>query len=305
MMFTKVLIANRGAIACRVIRTLRKMHIQSVAVYSEADSDSLHVQQADEAYSLGEGAASQTYLDQDKLFAIAKQTGAQAIHPGYGFLSENAEFARRCAREKIVFLGPTPEQMEAFGLKHTARKLAEASDLPLLPGSGLLDTLAAALANAETIGYPVMLKSTAGGGGIGMQLCYSADELSAAYDSVRRLGANNFSNNGVFIEKYVANARHIEVQIFGDGKGGALAFGERDCSTQRRNQKVIEETPAPNLSDAVHAQLQQVSMRLAQSVKYRSAGTIEFIYDPLEQACYFLEVNTRLQVEHGVTEQIY
>jgi urea carboxylase len=304
-MFTKVLIANRGAIACRVIRTLKKMGIQSVAVYSEADSDSLHVQHADEAFSLGEGAAAQTYLDQDKLFAIAKRTGAQAIHPGYGFLSENAGFARRCQAENIVFLGPTPEQMEAFGLKHTARQLAEESGLPLLPGSALLDTLDNALTCAGKIGYPVMLKSTAGGGGIGMQLCHSADELCAAYDSVRRLGANNFSNNGVFLEKYVANARHIEVQVFGDGAGHALAIGERDCSTQRRNQKVIEETPAPNLPANVRTQLQQVSIRLAQSVRYRSAGTIEFIYDPQAQAVYFLEVNTRLQVEHGVTEQIY
>jgi urea carboxylase len=304
-MFAKVLIANRGAIACRVIRTLKKMGIKSVAVYSEADSDSLHVQQADEAYSLGEGAAAQTYLDQDKLFAIVQKAGAQAIHPGYGFLSENAGFARRCAQEGIAFLGPTPEQMEAFGLKHTARELAEQSGLPLLPGSGLLDTLDSALAAAAAIGYPVMLKSTAGGGGIGMQLCWSADELHAAYDSVRRLGANNFSNNGVFLEKYVANARHIEVQIFGDGNGNALALGERDCSTQRRNQKVIEETPAPNLPDTVRSQLQRVSVQLAGSVKYRSAGTIEFIYDPQAQAVYFLEVNTRLQVEHGVTEQIY
>ncbi|MDB6062382.1 MAG: urea carboxylase [Verrucomicrobiaceae bacterium] len=304
-MFEKILIANRGAIACRVIRTLKVMNIRAIAVYAQADADSRHVLEADEAHCLGDGNAAQTYLDQDKLFAIARTTGAQAIHPGYGFLSENAEFARRCARENIVFLGPTPEQMEAFGLKHTARQLATDNALPLLPGSGLVETLDEALNAAHAVGLPVMLKSTAGGGGIGMQLCHSEDELRDAYDSVRRLSANNFSNSGVFIEKYVTNARHIEVQIFGDGIGGAIALGERDCSSQRRNQKVIEETPAPNLPDNVRQQLQEVSVRLAKAVNYRSAGTIEFIYDAQQQQVYFLEVNTRLQVEHGVTEQIY
>lgn len=304
-MFKTILIANRGAIACRVIRTLKAMNIRSIVVYADADADSRHVLEADEAHCLGAGNAAQTYLDQEKLFAIARASGAQAIHPGYGFLSENAEFARRCARENIVFLGPAPEQMEAFGLKHTARQLAQENELPLLPGSGLVDTLDAALAATQSIGFPVMLKSTAGGGGIGMQLCHSENELRNAYDSVRRLSANNFSNSGVFVEKYVTNARHIEVQIFGDGNGNAVALGERDCSSQRRNQKVIEETPAPNLPDSVRRQLQAVSVRLAQAVNYRSAGTIEFIYDAQAQQVYFLEVNTRLQVEHGVTEQIY
>ena len=304
-MFSAILIANRGAIACRIIRTLKAMNIRAIAVYSEADADSRHVALADAAYSLGAGNASQTYLDQDKLFAIAKANGAQAIHPGYGFLSENAGFARRCADENIVFLGPTPEQMEAFGLKHTARKIAVENKLPLLPGSGLLHTLEHALDAAKNIGFPLMLKSTAGGGGIGMQLCYNENDLTAAYDSVRRLSANNFANSGVFLEKYVGNARHIEVQIFGDGKGGALALGERDCSTQRRNQKVIEETPAPNLPNEIRDQLREVSIRLCSAVQYRSAGTIEFIYDAQAQQVYFLEVNTRLQVEHGVTEQIY
>lgn len=304
-MFKAVLIANRGAIACRIIRTLKAMNIRAVAVYAQADADSRHVTEADASYCLGEGNAAQTYLDQNKLFAIARESGAQAIHPGYGFLSENASFTRRCATENIAFLGPTPEQMEAFGLKHTARQLAQENNLPLLPGSGLVDSLDHALAAAEKIGYPVMLKSTAGGGGIGMQLCYSADELRGAFESVRRLSANNFSNNGVFIEKYVGNARHIEVQIFGDGKGNALALGERDCSTQRRNQKVIEETPAPNLPANVRTQLREVSVRLARAINYRSAGTIEFIYDAEQEQAYFLEVNTRLQVEHGVTEQIY
>lgn len=304
-MFNKVLIANRGAIACRIIRTLKEMGVGSVAVYSEADADSRHVLDADEAWSLGEGAAAHTYLDQNKLITIARQTGAQAIHPGYGFLSENPDFARRCVDEGLVFLGPTPEQMVAFGLKHEARALAEAANVPLLPGTGLLTSLEEALEKAETIGYPVMLKSTAGGGGIGMQRCYSAEELTGAYASVKRLSENNFSNGGMFLEKFIERARHIEVQLFGDGQGKVIAIGERDCSAQRRNQKVIEECPAPNLSEEVRQALQQTAVKLGQQVNYRSAGTVEYVYDDASGAFYFLEVNTRLQVEHGVTEQVY
>ncbi len=304
-MFSKVLIANRGAIACRIIRTLKAMGVISVAVYSEADADSRHVLDADEAWSLGEGAAAQTYLDQNKLIAVAKQTGAQAIHPGYGFLSENPDFARRCVDEGLVFLGPTPEQMVAFGLKHQARALAEAAHVPLLPGTGLLSSLDEALAEAARIGYPVMLKSTAGGGGIGMQRCFSAEELRSAYSSVKRLSENNFSNGGMFLEKFIENARHIEVQMFGDGQGHVIAIGERDCSAQRRNQKVIEECPAPNLSDDVRQALQATAVQLGKQVSYRSAGTVEYVYDDLSGQFYFLEVNTRLQVEHGVTEQVY
>ncbi|HEY3700356.1 MAG TPA: biotin carboxylase N-terminal domain-containing protein, partial [Spongiibacteraceae bacterium] len=210
-MFESVLIANRGAIACRIIRTLKTMGIRSISVYAQADADSRHVAEADLAFCLGDGNAAQTYLNQQKLFAIARASGAQAIHPGYGFLSENAGFARRCSAENIVFLGPTPEQMEAFGLKHTARQLAAENALPLLPGSDLVETLEQALHVAARIGYPLMLKSTAGGGGIGMQLCRDDGELRGAYDSVRRLSANNFANNGVFLERYVSAARHIEV----------------------------------------------------------------------------------------------
>lgn len=302
---TKVLIANRGAIACRVIRTLKTMGITSVAVYAEADADSLHVRQADEAWPLGEGSASATYLDQDKLFAILKDSGAQAVHPGYGFLSENAGFARRCEAEGIVFLGPTPEQMEQFGLKHTARALAEAAGVPLLPGTGLLTSLEDALSAADRIGYPVMLKSTAGGGGIGMSRCYGPDDLANSFDSVQRLSQNNFSNSGVFLEKFVERARHVEVQLFGDGEGTVVALGERDCSAQRRNQKVIEEAPAPGLSDGVRERMHATARALGESIRYRSAGTVEFIYDPDTADFYFLEVNTRLQVEHGVTEQVY
>ncbi len=304
-MFNKVLIANRGAIATRIIRTLRRMGIRSIAVYAQADIDSLHVTQADEAYSLGEGRASDTYLNQDKLLDIAKRTGAEAIHPGYGFLSENPDFVSRCEAQGICFIGPTPEQMCAFGLKHTARTLARQNNLPLLPGSELLTDIAEALQTAIEIGYPVMLKSTAGGGGIGMQLCRNPDELSRGFDSVRRLSENNFSNSGVFLEKFIGRARHIEVQIFGDGHGHAVALGERDCSSQRRNQKVIEETPAPGLTAAARAELHATAVRLMQAVQYRNAGTVEFVYDQQTQQFYFLEVNTRLQVEHGVTEQVY
>ncbi|SFR64918.1 urea carboxylase [Marinobacter daqiaonensis] len=303
--FEKVLIANRGAIACRMIRTLREMGIGSVAVYAEADADSLHVRQADEAWPLGEGSAAATYLDQDKLLGILRQSGARAVHPGYGFLSENADFARRCEAEGVVFLGPTPEQMEDFGLKHTARDLAQKAGVPLLPGTGLLNDLDQALMEAERIGYPVMLKSTAGGGGIGMSRNYGPKDLQNSFDSVQRLSRNNFSNSGVFLEKFVEHARHIEVQLFGDGGGTVVTLGERDCSAQRRNQKVIEEAPAPGLSDAVRQRMHDTARALGESIGYRSAGTVEFIYDPDTAEFYFLEVNTRLQVEHGVTEEVY
>ena len=304
-MFDKVLIANRGAIACRIIRTLSAMGIRSVSIYSLADADSLHVNQTDEAFSLGEGGAKQTYLDIDKVIAIAKQCGAQAIHPGYGFLSENVDFVTACEKNNLAFLGPTSEQMLQFGLKHRAREIAQQAEVPLLPGSGLLTDLDEALVCAQEIGYPIMLKSTAGGGGIGMQRCDSAQELSQAYDSVKRLSENNFSNNALFLEKFIVQARHIEVQIFGDGEGNAIALGERDCSAQRRNQKVIEECPAPNLEDVLRAQLHTTATRLVAAVNYRSAGTVEFVFDQQTQQFYFLEVNTRLQVEHGVTELVY
>ena len=304
-MFDKVLIANRGAIATRIIRTLKKMGIASVAVYAESDRESLHVRAADEAHSLGEGGASETYLDIDAIIAVAKKSGAQAIHPGYGFLSENAGFVARCDKEGIAFIGPTPEQIEVFGLKHKARALAQEANVPLLHGSELLTDLDAAIEAAARIGYPIMLKSTAGGGGIGMQVCQDQTALEAAFDSVRRLGANNFADDGVFIEKFIARARHIEVQVFGDGQGGALAIGERDCSSQRRNQKVVEECPAPNLPKDIAEKLHRTAETLLSSVSYRNAGTVEFLLDADTNDFYFLEVNTRLQVEHGVTEEVF
>ncbi|MGA8135452.1 MAG: urea carboxylase [Pseudomonas gingeri] len=304
-MFDTLLIANRGAIACRLLRTLRELEIKGVAVYSEADITSRHILEADQALSLGEGAAADTYLVVDKILAAAKASGAQAIHPGYGFLSENAAFAEACEAAGIAFVGPTPEQLRLFGLKHTARALARQHGVPLLEGTDLLDSLDEALRAATQVGYPIMLKSTAGGGGIGMRVCRDAKELQEAFETVKRLGQNNFSNAGVFIEKYIQRARHLEVQVFGDGAGEVLALGVRDCSVQRRNQKVLEETPAPNLPDGMAEALCNAAVQLAKAVNYRSAGTVEFVFDSDDQRFYFLEVNTRLQVEHGVTEQVW
>jgi urea carboxylase len=303
-MFDKVLIANRGEIAVRILRTLRRMNVRSVAVYSDADRHAPHVLGADESIALGGGSASETYLRQDKLLAAAAHTGAQAIHPGYGFLSENADFAQACASAGIVFIGPTPLQMRDFGLKHRARELAARSGVNLLPGSGLLESVDQARTEAARLGYPLMLKSTAGGGGIGMQLIREESQLPDAFEAVERLAAKAFSSGGMFLEKYIERARHIEVQIFGDGAGTVIALGERDCSSQRRNQKIIEETPAPDLSDARRAEMCAASVRLGLAVNYQSAGTVEFVYDAATQEFYFLEVNTRLQVEHGVTEEV-
>ncbi|MHB1530623.1 urea carboxylase [Acidithiobacillus sp.] len=303
-MFEKILIANRGAIACRIIRTLKRMEIRTVAVYSEADRVSAHVLMADEAVCIGPAPAAQSYLRSEAILAAARARGAQAIHPGYGFLSENPDFAAAVEAAGIAFIGPTPEQMRAFGLKHTARELAQQNGVPLLPGSGLLEDVGHAMAEARRIGFPVMLKSTAGGGGIGMQLIWSEDALQDAYTRVDRLARANFKEAGIYLEKYVQAARHLEVQIFGDGKGQVVHLGERDCSVQRRNQKVIEETPAPNLPDAVRHALCDTAVRLMQSVRYRNAGTVEFVLDADTGAFYFLEVNTRLQVEHGVSEEV-
>jgi urea carboxylase len=303
-MFKKVLIANRGAIACRILRTVRSMGIGSVAVYSEADENSPHVRLADEAFEIGPAPAAESYLRVDRIIEAARLAGAEAIHPGYGFLSENAEFAQSCEDAGFAFIGPTPAQMRDFGLKHTARALAQRCGLPLLPGTELLSDLPRALVAADTIGYPVMLKSTAGGGGIGMRRCNGASELVDSFAAVQRLAAGNFSNAGVFLERFVASARHIEVQLFGDGRGHVIALGERDCSVQRRNQKVIEESPAPGLDDATRAELHAAAVRLGTEVGYRSAGTVEFVYDAAASKFYFLEVNTRLQVEHGVTEEV-
>ncbi len=303
-MFSKVLIANRGAVACRIVRTLDRMRIGSVAVYSEADRHSMHVGLAGEAVAIGPPAAAESYLNIDAILDAAQRTGAEAVHPGYGFLAENPDFAEACARAGLAFIGPSPDHMRAFGLKHRARELAIEANVPVAPGSGLIRDLAHAESEAARIGYPLMLKSTSGGGGIGLQRVSTPGEIAATYDRVARLARNNFKDAGIFIEKFVARGRHIEVQIFGDGKGNVIALGERDCSAQRRNQKVIEETPAPNLAEETRGGLWRTACRLGQSVAYESAGTVEYLYDAATDDFYFLEVNTRLQVEHGVTEEV-
>lgn len=303
-MFTTVLIANRGEIACRAIRTLKRLGVTSVAVYSDADRNAPHVTEADLAVALGGEKAADSYLCIDKILAAAVETGAQAIYPGYGFLSESAEFADACEATGIAFIGPTAAQIREFGLKHRARELAAVAQVPMTPGTGLLDSIEEAVTAAARIGYPVMLKSTAGGGGIGLTRCDDETALREAYDSVKRLGEQFFRDSGAFIERFVDQARHVEVQIFGDGQGRVVALGERDCSLQRRNQKVVEETPAPNLPAATRQALHQAAVALGESVNYRSAGTVEFIYDGARDEFYFLEVNTRLQVEHPVTEMV-
>ena len=304
MSFDTVLIANRGAIATRIIRTLRQMGLRSVAVYSEADVDSLHVALADEAVCIGTARASESYLNVPAILAAAKATGAGAIHPGYGFLAENVDFAEACAAEGIVFIGPTPDNIRTFGLKHTARALAAAHDLPLAPGTDLLTDEAEAVAAAHRIGFPIMLKATAGGGGIGMRVCEDEADVRQGFAAVARQGQSNFGDSGIFLERYIRRARHIEVQVFGDGQGRVMALAERDCSLQRRNQKVVEEAPAPQLPGPVRQALIAAAIRLGEAANYRSAGTVEFLYDAEREEFFFLEMNTRLQVEHGVTEEI-
>ncbi|KPF64375.1 urea carboxylase [Porphyrobacter sp. AAP60] len=304
MSFDVVLIANRGAIATRIIRTCRQMGLKSVAVYSEADAGSLHVSAADMAVCIGPGPAAQSYLNVEAILATAKTTGAGAIHPGYGFLAENADFAEACSAAGIAFVGPTPENIRIFGLKHSARALAEAHGLPLAPGTGLLTGEDDAAEAAARVGYPVMLKATAGGGGIGMRVCETEAALREGFAAVMRQGEASFGDAGVFLERFIAHARHLEVQIFGDGKGRVMALGERDCSLQRRNQKVVEEAPAPCLSEPKRAQLIETAVRLGEAAGYLSAGTVEFLYDAQREDFFFLEMNTRLQVEHGVTEEV-
>ena len=299
-----MLIANRGIISRRIARTLKRLGVGSVAVYSEADAHALHVADADEAVLLGPAPAAESYLKVDRILAAAKETGAEAIHPGYGFLSGDADFAEACERAGFVYIGPTPEQVRCFGLKHKAREIAEAHGVPVCPGVGLLAGAEDATREAMRVGFPVMLKSTAGRGGIGMRVCRSSHEVAEAFASVDRLSRSNFKETGIYLEKFIPRARHIEVQIFGDGKGRVLALGERDCSVQRRNQKIIEETPAPGLSDMQRAGLLEAAIKLGQAVNYRSAGTVEFVFDVETGSFYFLELNARLQVEHGITEEV-
>ncbi|MFF9407544.1 urea carboxylase [Streptomyces anandii] len=302
---TAVLVANRGEIARRVIRTARRMGLGTVAVFSDADRAAPHVREADHAVRLGPAPARASYLRGEAIIEAALAQGAGIIHPGYGFLSENAVFARAVEEAGLRFAGPTADQITAFGEKHTARALAKAAGVPLLAGTELLASAEEAVAAASSIGLPVMVKATGGGGGIGMQACATADEVRGAFARVAALAESNFGSAGVFLERLVRSARHVEVQVFGDGTGRIAVFGDRDCSLQRRNQKVIEEAPAPALPPHVRALMHDSSRRLLASVGYRGAGTVEFVYDPVREEAAFLEVNTRLQVEHPVTEEAF
>ncbi|SSD59439.1 probable Urea amidolyase [Saccharomycodes ludwigii] len=302
--FKTVLVANRGEIAVRIMKTLKKLNITSVAVYSDPDKYSQHVTMADISVPLHGTTAAETYLDVDKIINAAKETGTEAIIPGYGFLSENADFSDRCVEEGIVFVGPSGEAIRKLGLKHSAREIAEKANVPLVPGSGLVGSAKEAKEIAAKLEYPVMVKSTAGGGGIGLQKVDSEADIERVFETVQHQGKSYFGDSGVFLERFVENARHVEIQMLGDGKGNAIAIGERDCSLQRRNQKVIEETPAPNLPETTRNKMRAAAENLASLLKYKCAGTVEFIYDEKRDEFYFLEVNARLQVEHPITEAV-
>jgi acetyl-CoA carboxylase, biotin carboxylase subunit len=303
-MFEKVLIANRGEIACRIIRTCQNLNIKTVAIYSEADAEALHVKKADESYLVGGPRVNESYLQADKIVEIAKQSKVDAIHPGYGLLSENASFARKCEDAGITFIGPSPKAMELMGSKIEARKTMIKAGVPVVPGltSAINDEDEAAAA-AKEIGYPVMLKASAGGGGIGMQLVHDEAELRKSFQGNKSRAENFFGDGAMFIEKYVSNPRHIEIQILADRNGHTISLWERECSIQRRNQKVIEEAPSPFLDKETRARMVEAAVKAAQAIDYYNAGTVEFLVDE-EKNFYFLEMNTRLQVEHPVTEEI-
>ena len=303
-MFKKILIANRGEIACRVMATARKMGIQTVAVYSEADKEARHVAMADEAVCIGPAASRESYLVADKIISAAKQTGAEAIHPGYGFLSENAEFSKRCEESGIVFIGPKHHSIAAMGDKIASKKLAAKAGVNCIPGvNDAIETPEKAVEIAKSIGYPVMIKASAGGGGKGLRVAYNDKEAFEGFTSCRNEARNSFGDDRVFIEKFVEEPRHIEIQLIGDAQGHVLYLNERECSIQRRHQKVIEEAPSPFISDETRKAMGEQAVALAKAVKYQSAGTVEFVVGK-DQSFYFLEMNTRLQVEHPVTECI-
>jgi propionyl-CoA carboxylase alpha chain len=303
-MFTKILIANRGEIACRVILTARKMGIETVAVYSDADKDARHVELADEAVNIGPAPSRDSYLQAEKIIAACKQTGAQAVHPGYGFLSENAGFAKRVEEEGIIFIGPKHYSIAAMGDKIESKKLAGAAGVNCIPGvNDAIETAEKAVEIAKGIGYPVMIKASAGGGGKGLRVAFNDKEAFEGFTSCRNEAKNSFGDDRVFIEKFVEEPRHIEIQLMGDSHGNVIYLNERECSIQRRHQKVIEEAPSPFISDATRKAMGEQAVQLAKAVKYQSAGTVEFVVGK-DQSFYFLEMNTRLQVEHPVTECI-
>ena len=304
-MFKKILIANRGEIACRVIKTARKMGIQTVAVYSDADRDARHVELADEAVNIGPAPSKESYLCMDKIIAACKKTGAEAVHPGYGFLSENEQFSRTLEENGIIFIGPKHYSVAAMGDKIASKKLAKEADVNIIPGyNDPIQSPEQAVEIAQGIGYPVMIKASAGGGGKGLRVAFNDKECHEGFSSCRNEARNSFGDDRVFMEKYVEEPRHIEIQVLGDGHGNVVYLGERECSLQRRHQKVVEEAPSPFLDEATRKAMGEQAVALAKAVKYQSAGTVEFVVGGKDKQFYFLEMNTRLQVEHPVTEMI-
>ncbi len=302
-MFKRVLIANRGEIAVRIIRACREMGIESVAVFSDVDRKALHVRKADHAYHIGPATASESYLNAEKILDVARRSQAEAIHPGYGFLSENARFARACADAGFKFIGPTPESMEMMGSKTRARQHMKRAGVPFVPGSERGLDLDAMERLAEQIGYPVMLKAAAGGGGKGMRMVKAPGELHSAYENARSEAQRSFGDNEVYLEKFIVNPRHVEMQIFADEHGNAVYLGERECSVQRRHQKVLEESPSPIVDEDMRRRMGEIAVRVTKAANYHNAGTVEFLVDE-QRNFYFLEMNTRLQVEHPVTELV-
>ena len=300
-MFKRILIANRGEIAVRIIRACREMGIESVAVFSDVDRKALHVRKADHAYHIGPATASESYLNFDKILDVARRSGAEAIHPGYGFLSENARFARACRDAGIKFIGPTPESMEMMGSKTSARQHMKKAGVPFVPGSEKGMEYEATERMAEQVGYPIMLKAAAGGGGKGMRLVHKPEDLRSAFENARSEAQRSFGDNEVYIEKAIINPRHVEMQIFGDEHGNVVYLGERECSVQRRHQKVLEESPSPIVDEDMRRRMGEIAVRVAKAANYQNAGTVEFLVDQ-DRNFYFLEMNTRLQVEHPVTE---
>ncbi len=303
-MFKKILIANRGEIALRIIRTCKEMGIPTVAVYSTADKDSLHVRFADEAVCIGKPSSADSYLNIPHIMAAAEITNADAIHPGYGFLAENAKFAEICGQHKIKFIGPTPAMINAMGDKITAKDTMIKAGVPCIPGSeGLIESVAEAKKQAKKIGYPVILKATAGGGGKGMRLVWKESEIEKAYENAKSEAAVSFKNDGIYLEKYVEEPRHIEIQVAGDQYGKACHLSERDCSIQRRHQKLVEESPSPFMTPELRKRMGEAAIKAANSINYEGVGTIEFLVDK-HRNFYFMEMNTRIQVEHCVTEEV-
>jgi len=303
-MFNKILIANRGEIACRIIKSAKRLAIRTVAVYSDADQDALHVKQADEAIHIGASPSAESYLLGDRIIAAAKKTKAQAIHPGYGFLSENADFAQACADNQLVFIGPPIEAIKSMGSKSAAKNIMQKAQVPLVPGYHGEDQDPALIKqSADDMGYPVLLKAIAGGGGKGMRQVWSEDEFEQALADAKRESMASFGNDDMLVEKYLTQPRHVEFQVFCDNHGNGVYLFERDCSVQRRHQKIIEEAPAPNMSEALRKNMGDTAVRAAHAINYQGAGTVEFLLD-VDGSFYFMEMNTRLQVEHPVTEMI-